>query len=1006
MHSGKFELNLNNFICKLILNIKYLKMHFNTKTLYRLAIISFLHLIFLGQDLFPQAQTSTEGGYTFQTVKDDPLNARIYTLDNGLRVYMTINRDEPRIQTYIVTATGSKNDPHTAQGLSHYLEHMLFKGTDKFGTKDFEKEKPYLDTIISLYEQRRQASDSQERKILYHKIDSVSYLASEYSIANEYDKMISGIGGTGSNAYTSVEETVYECNIPSNELNRWLTIEGERFRNPVMRLFHTELEAVYEEKNRGLDNDRSKVYEALFAGLFQKHTYGTQTTIGSVEQLQNPSIQKIIDYYKEKYVPNNMAICLSGDLDFDKTIKLIDEKFGGQEKKTVPEFIPPVEDPITSPVVKEVYGPSQESVIFGYRTGGADTKETDIITIIENILSNGSAGLIDLNLNQNQKVIEAYTSKDINKDYSVIYFGGKPREGQSLDDVKELLMSQIDLIKKGEFPDWLIPAIISNFKLVELKAYESNDERAQAFVSSFTLGIPWDKYIFNIDRLSKITKEDVVNFANKNLNDNYVLVYKKTGEDKTIQKVIKPEINPVKVNRDDKSEFVQTLLSASSDEVQPVFLDFKKDIMDLKLKNEVPLYYLQNKENDLFKLSFLINTGTNENKKLNLAIDYLNYLGTSKYTSTQLKEEFYKLASSYSISASEDEVTISLSGLGQNFDKSLSLLEELFSDAKENKEALNNLIADVLKEREDAKLSKRTILWSGMFNYAKYGKNNPFTFRFSEEELKNVKAEELVKIIKGLFSYKQRVLYYGPDNPNQIVSAINKIHKIPVELKSPPVANKFVEKDITRNTVYVLNYDMQQVEIVMLSKGEAYDKTQVPIISLYNEYFGGGMGSIVFQELRESKALAYSTFSSYKNPREKEKSNYIISYIGSQADKLPEAMAGMRELLNNIPEADLIFNSSKNSLMKQIESERITKFDILYTYELAKKLGLDYDIRKDIYQKIPGFKLTDVIGFQKKYIKDKHYTILVLGEMDKLDMKTLEKYGEVKVLNLKDIFGY
>ncbi len=551
-----------------------------------LIFILTLVFIFVKADIYSQSKIVYNGQYSYETVDNDPLNARIYTLDNGLKVYMTVDKDEPRIQTFIAVATGSKNDPHDAQGLSHYLEHMLFKGTDKFGTKDYEKEKPFIDTIIALYEQRRQVTDPEERKAIYHRIDSVSYLASEYAIANEYDKMMASIGAKETNAYTSVEQTVYTNDIPSNQLSKWLTIEAERFRHPVMRLFHTELEAVYEEKNTNLDNDNSKVWEALYEGLFQKHTYGTQTTIGSVDQLKNPSIQKIIDYYNERYVPNNMAICLSGDFDPDKTIKLIDEKFGTLQNKPVPEFTPPVEDPINGPIVKDVYGPSQEFLRFGYRIGGANTKDADIAVILEYILSNGTAGLIDLNLNQDQKVIDAYASTDINKDYSVIYFGGKPREGQSLEDVKNLLMDQIKLLKEGKFPDWLIPAIISNFKLSQLRSFEKNESRADAFVNAFVLGTPWEKYINGIDRLSQVTKDEVVNFANENLNDNYVIVYKKIGEDTSIQKVEKPEINPVKINRDDESEFVQEIISEPSGEVKPVFVDYKKGYTRAELKEQ------------------------------------------------------------------------------------------------------------------------------------------------------------------------------------------------------------------------------------------------------------------------------------------------------------------------------------------------------------------------------------------------------------------------------------
>ena len=211
---------------------------------------------------------------SFEKVQNDPMNARIYTLDNGLKVYLSVYKDAPRVQTYIAVRAGSKNDPADATGLAHYLEHMLFKGTDKYGSLDYFEEEPLLEEIEALYEEYRQIDmdDTENRDRLWAQIDSVSGEAAKFAIANEYDKMVSNIGAKGTNAYTSAEATVYVNDIPSNQLEKWLDIESERFRMPVFRLFHTELEAVYEEKNRGLDNDGRKMFEALLEGLFQKHT--------------------------------------------------------------------------------------------------------------------------------------------------------------------------------------------------------------------------------------------------------------------------------------------------------------------------------------------------------------------------------------------------------------------------------------------------------------------------------------------------------------------------------------------------------------------------------------------------------------------------------------------------------------------------------------------------------------------------------------------------------------
>ncbi len=286
---------------------------------------------------------------SYDKVQNDPMNSRIYTLDNGLKVYLSVYKDAPRVQTYIAIRAGSKNDPADATGLAHYLEHMLFKGTDKYGSLDYSKEEPMLKEIEALYEEYRQIDmdDTENRDRLWAQIDSVSGEAAKFAIANEYDKMVSNIGAKGTNAYTSAEATVYVNDIPSNQLEKWLDIESERFRMPVFRLFHTELEAVYEEKNRGLDSDGRKMFEALLEGLFQKHTYGTQTTIGTIEHLKNPSLSEIRKYFNKNYVPNNMAICMSGDFNPDSVINWVNQKFGAYKRKDDPKFTPKIEEPIT-----------------------------------------------------------------------------------------------------------------------------------------------------------------------------------------------------------------------------------------------------------------------------------------------------------------------------------------------------------------------------------------------------------------------------------------------------------------------------------------------------------------------------------------------------------------------------------------------------------------------------------------------------------------------------------
>ncbi|MDO7883917.1 M16 family metallopeptidase [Hymenobacter cheonanensis] len=982
----------------------------------------------------PATGPVTPKEYRYETAPNDPLGVRVYKLANGLTVYLSDYKNAPRIQTYVAVRAGSKNDPATATGLAHYLEHMVFKGTSKLGTKDWSKEKPELDKIEALYETYRgERNDPVARKRTYHQIDSISGVAARYAVPNEYDKLMGSIGAKGSNAHTSNEETVYEENIPSNQLEKWAAVQSERFQEMVPRLFHTELEAVYEEKNTGLDSDFRKEFEALNASLFPTHPYGTQTTIGTIEHLQNPSITEIKKYFGEYYVPGNMALCLSGDLDYDQTIRLIDKYFGGLASKPVPTFSAPVEKPLTAPIVKEVLGPQSENVMLGYRLPGKATRDALRLRMLDKILSNGQAGLFDLDLNQQQKVLQAQSLTDLNDDYSSHVLYGTPRQGQKLEDVQALMLAEIAKVKRGDFPDWLIPAIVNNEKLSRTKSYESNEARASAMYEAFIERVSWADYVQQNEDFATITKAEIIKFANDNYGQNYVAVFKRTGEDPNKVKVVKPAITPVPANRDAASAYYKEVSALPSTELKPVFIDYKKDIQTAEIKPGLPLYYTRNTENELFSLFYVIDLGTNNNPLLDVATDYLQYLGTGQYSAAQLQQEFYKLGCSFAVSSSPDRVLISLSGLDSNLEPAMQLFEQVLNNPRPDATALKNQVAGILKQRQDAKLNKSVILNQAMLNYAKYGPRNPFTDIVPEAQLKALKPEQLTSLLKSLLTYQYRVLYYGPRGvwdhgevtvggldskgkfvsnrnpqpaPDGIADIFRRTHQSPTPLKPTPPAKDFAEQPLKDKKVYWVDYKMVQAEILFLTKGDVYDRLMAPTVALYNEYFGGGMGSIVFQDLRESKALAYSAMSRYANADKTGRSNYILSYIGTQSDKLPEAMAGMEGLLTDMPLADANLAIAKQSIRNSIATDRITHEGVLLSYERARRLGLDYDVRRDVYDQTQNMTFAELQKFQQAKIRGQNQVILVIGSKDRLNFKELAKYGAVQQLTLKEIFGY
>ena len=956
-----------------------------------------------GQDF--QWKEATSNGYKYRYVTNDPTSARYYTLKNGLTVILSPTNKEPRIQTYIATKAGSKTDPADHTGLAHYLEHMLFKGTNQFGSKDWAKEKPLLDQIDALYEKYNQTKDEAKRKEIYKEIDRVSGEAAKYAIANEYDKMMAGMGADGTNAFTSFEQTVYTEDVPSNVIDKFLAVQGERFREPVLRLFHTELEAVYEEKNRSLDDDGDKVFDMMFANLFPNNNYGKQTTIGTIEHLKNPSLHAIREYYNNYYVPNNMGIIMSGDFNPDEVITKIDKAFSYMKSKPVPEYKIGQEKAIASPVIKEVVGPDAESVMLGFRFPGASTKDARLLNFVGSMLTNGQAGLIDLDLVKKQKLLGAFAFPYALKDYSVLLLQGKPTEGQSLDEVKNLLLQEIDKLRKGEFSDDLIQSIVNNEKKNIIQKDEKYSSRASLLMDEFTSEVDHKANLEYVEEISKLTKKDIMDFAAKYLqHNNYVAVYKKKGEDKSIVKVDKPTITPVSVNREDQSPFLKKIDEMPEKAIAPVWLNYDKDITKNKL-GDVDVLSVKNTDNALFRMYYHFDSGKWNNKMLPLAAEYLQYLGTNDKSSETISREFYKLASSFNVSAGNEETYVSIEGLNENFDKSIALFEDLIRNCKADQAALDAYKARLKKARANAKQNKATIM-AGLRSYAQYGAQNPFNNVLSDAELDALKAEDLINILHDLFNFKHKVLYYGPKSGDETVASLKPIHKLPASLKELPKTKTFVQIPTDKNKVLFAHYDMVQAEVFWVRNSDQYNPTLTPTVSLFNNYFGGGMGSIVFQTIRESKALAYSTYSYFALPSKKSDKDMVMAYVGTQADKFNESTTAMNELLTTLPKSEQLFETAKSGLKKSIASERISQDGIIFSYLKAQRLGNNFDMRKNVYEQAPKLSFADINAFHDKEMKNKNYTYCLVAAQDKVNEADMQKLGEVKKLNLTEVFGY
>lgn len=934
--------------------------------------------------------------------KDD-MAVSIYQLDNGLTVYLTENHDTPRFYAEIAVRAGSKQDPAESTGLAHYLEHLLFKGTESLGTLDYPKEKEHIEKIEALYQQHFNETDPEKRKALYAEINAESVKAAEFAVPNEMDRIYKAMGGSMVNAHTWNEETVYKVELPANRLAQWAALESERFAHPVFRLFQTELETVYEEMNRALDNKDRIIRNAVEAQLYKNHPYGQQPTLGKVEHLKNPSLENIGKFFRTYYVPNNMAIFISGDINKEKTMTIIDQAFSSWKSAEIPPAKTWEEAPLQGreEVVKTYQG--EEFVLLAFRTASNKSPDYEALTLIDMILDNSAAGLINLNLNQQQRVRQAGSNPALYNDYGAQYLWGIPKEGQTLAEVEKLLLDQLEIIKQGEFEDWLVPAIINDFKKNTKAGLESDPARVDDMRSSWIEFSDWDHHVDRFERLEKVTKADIVRVANLYFGANYVAGLRKDAPHE-VPNIEKPTLATIAIDPQRMSKFAMDLMQMPVEPIEPAYINRDKDLSITEPAPGVRLYYVPNPMNDLFSFSIEIPVGTRSDKSLNLAAALYDKSGTKEFSPEDLQKEWYKLGTNISIGSGDKESSIGISGLDENFDGSLKLLQSLIRTPQAPPEALDELKAITLAQREDAQKQVEG-LSAALTQYARYGAESDFLTRMTNAEIEEATADQLFASAQSLLDYPQDITYIGSLPLEKVTDAVRGFYAARKKVKeAPKVAERTVRTPDGTEILFVQK-EAAQAQIRLEFGSGYFSEGLSPSIELYNNYFAGGMAGIVFQELREARALAYSAGARYIEGGEPDEQNIMVGVIGSQADKTVEAVKAFIDLLDNLPASDERFETTREALLNRYRTGKIGFRGIAGAVQAWEKLGLQGDPRANDFKSIQAGSLANLLAFHQNIITGRPKIISVVGDGAKIGLDKLAEIAPVKTVTVEDIFS-
>lgn len=957
------------------------------------------------------ALCATAGKYVYDTVPGDPTNTKIYTLPNGLRIYMATNDRAPRLQTDIAVRVGGKNDPAETTGLAHYFEHLMFKGTKQFGTQDYERERPMLDTIEALFERYRMLTDSTERARMYHRIDSVSYAASLIAIPNEYDKLMGSIGANGTNAYTSDDATCYVEDIPSNQIANWARVQADRFKNPVLRGFHTELETIYEEYNMGLTRDPSKAIEAIAKKLFPHHPYGTQQVIGTQQHLKNPSITNVRHYHDKWYRPNNMAVIAVGDFDPDQFVDIVTANFADMvPADTLMRVAPPSMGTLTAPADTTVWGNDAESVFVAWQLPASADAQTPIVNVLSQILSNDKCGLIDKNLVNAQKLLGAYVIPYQMADAGQLILWVMPKEGQTLEQARDLVLEQIAALRAGNFDADMLQAVVNNLKLDLQKSLVDNYDVASYLEQAFVNGMTWADYVAQLKATEQVTKADVVDFANRYLrDDNYVVVYKRLGPDKTLTKIAKPPITPIVTNRDAVSDFVSDVASSHPEPIEPQFVDFERDIVHTTAKNgQIPLSYVKNTDNDVAQLWYIYDFGTNADKRLDLINEYPKLLGTPDMTADEINARFYELACDYDVWADGRRTYVRIQGLSENMPQAVALFEKMVSQAVPDTAVWAQYGARLKKAMTDQR-SEQTTNFSRLNAYALYYPlaNPQLENQYTPSQLDDVNPADVVALRRDLSKYPHRAWYHGPQPADEVVAMVDSLHRTPAMLAQAPINRQYPKPVVDETVIYIAPYDANQVYMGMTAnRGKHFDATDEPMRQAYNEYFDGSMNSIVFQEMRESRSLAYSASARMRAPQRLDDTYGYSTFIATQTDKVINAIRAFNQIIDSLPQSREAFAIAKQGLDNRLRTDRTLGISRMTAETAAADLGRADDGSQALFEALPSITLDDVAAWADKNVTGNKYRYYILGRVDDLDLDELGKIGRVVVLDTADIFGY
>ena len=939
----------------------------------------------------------------------DPLN---YTLDNGLQVVLDVRENDKHVFGSLVVNVGSADERLDATGMAHYLEHMLFKGTTDLGTVDWEKEKVHYEKIIALYDDLQNATTPEEIKAINKKINDETKAQSQYIISNEFSAAIQQMGGQFLNASTGFERTNYFNLFPSNQIEKWLSIYAHRIQNPVFRLFQTELETVYEERNVYQDSPFTNfIYRSREIVYGEDKPYA-RPIIGLTAHLKKPWMSAMIEFFEQWYVPNNMAIILSGKFDVEKVKPLIEKYFGGFQSKPLPErkldlvAIPPKKvkekvnlTPFTIglkhyvlPLQAQIKDVATADIISNLLTNKFQTGFLDKLTVDGDVIS--ASGFIDQSRVANILQIQYIPKFDINQ-----------LRQESLSFTEKMILEAVEKIKSGDFDEERLENIKTGI-IQNLEDYfTTTSGRVLLYTELYVLGRPMDYYKSYMETLKTIDKKSVTALAQKYLTKNDITVHSDIERKKKTETIQKPQLDPITFSSNEHSPYLDSWMRSQTGS-EPFEIFDPKSIQNSIFQDKIQLHHLENKNNELFQLTIRFHAGNDKYPKLKYAVELLNNAGVlSQYSSDEFKNAMGNLNVSYEFSSTQNYTYITLEGYDQKLASACQLISRMMLIPEITEKSLNGIIGRVLNGRQ---IEKKTIdtTRDALAEYLVYDQKSEYIERLKDSDIISLAPSELTGIFNEAILHKADIFYYGTLKSSELTRVLKENLAFGANRKDPvPVVRKPYRK-VSENTIYLVNEPkISQAHIYIFLDSDPVALTDIPKIKAFNEYFSGGFNGLMMKEIRENRALAYTAVARIEIPLKRDWTASFSAYVGTQPDKTIEAVEVLAGLLTDLPEYPDRMDGIKAYLSNGTEIANEQRSSYLLDVARWKTMGYSGNPKTIEKSGIQALSFEDLRQVYKERIQEKKYAIAILGDFSKIDTDDLKAFGKIIKINKNDLFS-